>query len=325
MECVLSIVDDGASLVALATTTGGGVVGRAQSDGPANPRHIGTHSFRRRLERVVAEASTGLGDAICLAVTAALTADPDAVRDFLAEVVPLDRERVRVAPYEQCALAGAVGTVGPERAIVIRADVMSRGWGVGTGGREASCGGFGAVFGDEGSAYQIGVLGIQAALRALERRARNTVPKSLLLSHYGIASYHELLRPEHEEPALDRYQIAGFAPAVFEGGQRDDQVALDILEQAGRDLATMALALVNELDLIDQSFQVLPTGRVIELRGALMETFIRTLKTKTAKANLIREGMGAAAGGALLAVEHLGLKVRPEIAETLRSSLQARA
>jgi hypothetical protein len=69
---------------------------------------------------------------------------------------------------------------------------------------------------------------------------------------------------------------------------------------------------------------VLPSGSVFQTRTACLEAFMKILRNKTTKANLLKEGMGPAAGGALLAVQQLGLKVRPETAEVLRSTLRAR-
>ena len=219
---------------------------------------------------------------------------------------------------------GSLGSVELESAIVIRAGVGSRGWGISESGTEATRGGFGEVLGDQGSAYWIGRWGASAALKALEKRSRNTLLRDRLLEHFKAESYRELLGPEYDPRALDRYAIAGFAEQVFAAAREDDELSIQILDEAGRELANMVLALINELDFIDTPFTVLPCGSVFRMRGNCLEAFMKVLKTKTAKVTLVKEGPGAAAGGVLLAIQHLGLTVRPETSAALQASLQAR-
>lgn len=321
MECVLSIVDEGNELTSVVATVGGVVVGRSTVPGTSNPRFVETHAVRRRLEKVVAEASRALDDAACLSVCAAVAAPPELVREVLAEIVPIDRERIVIASNVRCDLVGSLGEIAPTRAVVVRADVSSTAWGVNEAGREAETGAFGGCLGDDGSAYWIGRRGIRVALHAHEKRARNTLLKAALVRHFGVSSYLELARPEWDVPVLDRYQIAGFAPEVFLAARQEDPSAIEILEEAGRELAVMALALINELDLIDGAFTVLPSGSVFRARGTCLEGFVRALRNKTAKAIVVREGMGALAGGVLLAVHQLGLKTRPAMVEALGASI----
>lgn len=324
MDCVLSVVDEGTFLRLLVAQPGGEVIGYATDAGPANVRFIGFDGLRRKLRALLATAFAGQDEAFCLAAVAAVHADPERVRTLLAELVPLDRERVFPLPIERLALAGAIAGVEFSHAVVIRADIGARGFGIAEPGREAWRGGFGEVLGDEGSAYAIGLQGVRAALKAYERRSRNTMLKPRLVTHFGVTTYQALVAADHEPPVLDRYAIASFAPQVFEAAEQDDDLAIEILDQAGRELANMALALVADLDLGETPFAVLPSGSVFQTRTACLEAFMKILRNKTTKANLLKEGMGPAAGGALLAVQQLGLKVRPETAEVLRSTLRAR-
>ena len=324
MECVLSLVDEGTELRALVATPTGAVLGQALVPGPVNTRFVGRDGLIRKVSDALGQVYASVGDAITLAAFVSLPAEDALIREVFSELVPLDRECIAAGELEPAALAGSLATAALSRSVVVRADVGSCGWGIAEPGREAVRGGFGEILGDDGSAYWIGRRGILAALKAFEKRNRNTQLKPALLNHYGVASHAALLGRDHEPPRLDRYAIAGFAPRVFEAGGQEDEVALEILDEAGRELATMALSLINELELSDSPFFVLPAGSVFRLRGACLEAFMKLLKNKTTKANLVKEGMGAVGGGVLLALEHMGLKARPETAALLRSSLKAR-
>ena len=83
---------------------------------------------------------------------------------------------------------GSLATPEPRQAVVVRADIGSAAWGLAASGREASRGGFGEVLGDDGSAYWIGRKAIRVALKAHEKRYRNTLLKSRLLTHFGVSS-----------------------------------------------------------------------------------------------------------------------------------------
>jgi len=203
----------------------------------------------------------------------------------------------------------------------VHAGVTSRGWGVASADRERLTGGHGEVLGDEGSAAWIGREAARVSVKSAERRHRTTALKDSFLSYLETCSPKALEQPDWTAPRLDRYQLAAFAPQVFQAAREGDETAREILEQAGQELAVLAIALVSSLQLIDDGFELLPTGCVFGWRGPTLEVFMKQVRNKTMRASFLREGAGMLGGGVLLAIDHLGLKVDGEMARTVAETL----
>jgi N-acetylglucosamine kinase-like BadF-type ATPase len=146
------------------------------------------------------------------------------------------------------ALAGAfAGAPG----ILVLSGTGSMAWGKRPDGTEARTGGWGPLFGDEGSAYAIGIAALRAACWALDGRGPPTSLTERLLAVLGAASLGEVL--EHfsraEAQPSSRARIASLARTVDGEVQRGDAVALGLLEQAASELVRHVEALSERLEL----------------------------------------------------------------------------
>lgn len=109
------------------------------------------------------------------------------------------------------------------------------------GNEQYRSGGFGYHIGDEGSAYWIGKKLLEIFSKQCDGRLEKTilytiVCKELLLKHdYEIIAYIE----QHKE----RIEIASLAKLVYLGAQADDPYALEIYDNAAKELAGLANAL----------------------------------------------------------------------------------
>jgi N-acetylglucosamine kinase-like BadF-type ATPase len=135
-------------------------------------------------------------------------------------------------------------------------------------GRSVSLGGWGSLLGDEGSAYDLGLNGLRAAVRDFE--GRGSEPTRLVAAvceHFSIppADFHrqlvELAYGRHlsTEP-LSRAQIAGFAAAVTRLAALGDPAAARLTRQAANELADLALHAARRLFAPDEEFVVAAAG-----------------------------------------------------------------
>ena len=155
------------------------------------------------------------------------------------------------------------------------------GWGIGlisgTGsfcfgqapdGRSTRSGGWGYLFGDEGSAYGLAVAGLRAAAKAADGRG----PLTQILEDYLKAL--EIHKPADLVSSVypfagNRAKIASLATVVTEAASADDAVATQIVADAARELALMVRAVANKLDFDSAPFPLALTGGVLCANTAL--------------------------------------------------------
>ncbi len=128
-------------------------------------------------------------------------------------------------------------------------------------GTTARVGGWGHIIGDEGSGYEIGRLGLQAAVRAADGRGQPTTMLELILQQWRLEKASDIIGQIY--PAGDKAVIARLSSLVLMAARAGDQVAHKIVQQAAGELALAVVALSNILDF--------PATRVpLALAGGLL-------------------------------------------------------
>ena len=134
------------------------------------------------------------------------------------------------------ALAGA--TAGQPGIIVI-AGTGSVARGINAQGTEARVGGWGHLFGDEGSAYWIGRAAVRATLAEYDHMAPRTILTPMLFERLDVTSPYQLTE-KYYAGTLSRDHLAGLSLWVNEAAEQGDKAAQNILRHAGHDLARLA-------------------------------------------------------------------------------------
>lgn len=156
-------------------------------------------------------------------------------------------------------------------------------------------GGWGCNIGDDGSGYDIGLQAIRACLRALD----GTEPLSALTQY--ICSCEEPFSPTATPSAyreqrdkireklypLDRQHIASYARVVCEFAEREEPLALEILENAGKSLAR--LVALTEKKLGVQASAVAVTGGLIGAKQFWAPVFEKQLPNR--KIHYVADGL----------------------------------
>lgn len=169
-------------------------------------------------------------------------------------------------------------------------------------GREARCGGWGYLVGDEGSAVWIGTEGLRAASYDHDRRGSPTAITRHLFADLGAADFNGVLpllygRP-HPAPA-----IRAATRAVARAFADQDAIAVNIVQRGARLLAGMATTVARELRLEDgpvylaggayENVRPLEKAVRMELLSALPRAAVEPVREEPA--------MGAARLAAMLA------------------------
>ena len=150
-------------------------------------------------------------------------------------------------------------------------------------GNEYRASGWGYLLGDEGSGYDIGRRGLQAATQAFDGRGLETK-----LVEYAC-EYFEVDGLRISGHCLWWRLVAGcngdFTPYVVKAAAADDEVSCRILKDGGESLAKVALSILGQMGALGDAIPVGLVGGVFTHAGPVLHSrFGEMLKSKAPKA-----------------------------------------
>lgn len=263
------------------------VLGRATA-GPSNPLKVGFAACQREILRaakaamrrsVVPGVVPGFSPA---SARAALKGGATALDAVVLGLAGTDRPPVhnRLLRWLKKAIPARHHLLTSDAAIALRAGIgVSPGIIVisGTGsiaharderGRVLRSGGWGTLYDDAGSGYDLGRRAIAAALFDYDGRG----PRTQLLARISTALRLKDITQVILKP-LTPQQIAALFPLVLEAARRRDFVAGRLCTQAGQDLAELALALIRHLGWSRRTVPVVCAGGVFRSSPAIRRNF----------------------------------------------------
>lgn len=239
------------------------VVGRGMA-GPINPQ---AGSFAQALENLDRAVDAAFDDAqldvgpLAAAVLGLAGSDRDENRRVLDDWAKKRRLARRVRVVHDAVPVLAAGS--PDGwGVALIAGTGSFAFGQARDGRTTRAGGWGYLFGDEGSGYAIALAGLRAAAQSADGRAPATRILESLLARLGLEKPLELI-PAVYRIAADRSRIAAFADVVTQAAEDGDVQARQILDSAASELAAMVAAVARKLGFADGAFPLAVTGGVL--------------------------------------------------------------
>jgi N-acetylglucosamine kinase-like BadF-type ATPase len=285
MGYLLGIDGGGTRTTAWLADERGRVLGRAES-GPSNPLKVGFEPAQREILCAIRgafrAAATGLKPAKTLAVVIGLagTDRPPVHRRLLRWLkrhVPAGHHLL--TSDAAIALAAAIGD---KPGIIVVSGTGSIAFARDRSGRSHRSGGWGTLFDDAGSGFDIGRKAIAAGLRALDGRGRPTRLIQPLCRTLGIRSLTEVVWKPPSPKAM-----AALFPAVLQAARFGDRVAREILNQAGNDLADLALALARRLRWRRKEIMIVCSGGIFQASSLVRKEFVRSIHREYPRARIV--------------------------------------
>jgi N-acetylglucosamine kinase-like BadF-type ATPase len=319
MRYFLGVDTGGTKTNALIATENGEVVGFGVS-GPGNHESVGYEGVARALMGCVSQALAQSGLQITQISGAGFGI---AGYDF---------------PSERAATLTAISTLGLDCPLDATNDVAlgliagaRDGWGIaidsGTGnnvrgrdqhGREGWVTGCGDTFGEYGGAGEIVARAIQKVAHHWSKRGQPTSLSNALVKAAGARDLTDLI----EGLAQDWYHLKGqHVRLVFAEAAVGDRVAQDILSWAGQELGETANAVIRQLDIQKDCFDVVLIGSVFKGGPMLIDPLQKTIQAFAPCANFSRLEVPPVAGGVLWGMELVGLHSR-SLRQALLDSLR---
>lgn len=234
MNYIIGVDGGGTKTLALLADLDGNVLARGMS-GPSNLNAVGFDAACAALESSIHIAMgdrAGEISALCLGLAGAGQRE-DVERFYVWALEKFPGTAVKVVNDAEILLA-AGSPNGPALAMICGTGSIVYGRTV--RGELIRAGGWGYLFGDEGSGYAMGQAALRAVMQASDGRGPSTLLTELVLQHRGLSEPPELVRSIYEVDS-PRLEVASLSRLVEEAAGRRDVVAAAILEESAQELA----------------------------------------------------------------------------------------
>ena len=303
---VLGVDGGGSKTRAVVADAAGAVLGEGLA-GPSNPLRVGVAAaavaVREATDRACAEAGVRRLELAAAEVGLAGVRRADIRERMRAALTGLGIETVEVVTDSDIALYGATdGKPG----LVIIAGTGSICCGVNARGRRACAGGWGPAVGDEGSGSWIARRALQAVAWTTDGRGRKTSLTEAACEYFNVANAEDLSTAVYA-PNVTNARIAGFGRRVTEAARRRDAVAREIVEEAGRELARAAVAVIRKLKMGRERFRVAYVGGVFAAGDLILEPLGEEVGRAAPRAFIAPPVLAPAEAAARMAGEQLQL------------------
>lgn len=140
-------------------------------------------------------------------------------------------------------------------------------------GQMRRAGGWGYLFGDEGSGHDLAIMALRAAASAADGRGESTRLLPALLRHWQLDLPEDFITYLYglNDP---RMVLGDVGPLVIEVAESGDAVAVDIVRRAGKELAKAVVAVQRQL-VLPSPVPVALAGSMI-VRGVPLQQALRT-------------------------------------------------
>ena len=286
--------------------------------GPGNYEDVGWDGLRQALRAITDQALAAAGVSRAQIAAAGFGI---AGYDWPAEREPTLQAIASLrleAPFELVndAVIGLLAGATEGWGVVVVAGTSNNCRGRDTEGREGGVTGCGPQFGEYGGGGELAVKAMQAVSLAWSQRGPATRLTQAFIASTGVSDVMELL----EGLAMGRYNLgAADAPTVFRVAAEGDAIAQQTIRWAGRELGSLAIGVIRQLELEKTDLEVVLAGSLYDGSPLLTDAMRATIHSVAPGARLVRLAAPPVVGAVLLGMEQAGLAyegIRQTLIET---------
>lgn len=219
------------------------------------------------------------------------------------------------------AVPALVAATGRRFGVVVISGTGSIAYGFDDQERRARSGGWGYHV-DKGSGYAIARETLSAIARAQDGGGLATALTADLLKHLDLSTPTSLIDWLYA-PGRRLDEVAALA-AVTISLAGTDLVATRIIAQAADDLATEAISVARQLDLVDEPFPLVTTGSLLTRSELMRNLFVSAVQAVLPNATPIESERDAAIGAAMMALGEHHIQVEPLTVSPKRRATEQR-
>ena len=257
MDYIIGIDGGGTKTVGMLTTDKGEEVAKTQT-GPSNYHVVGIEQTKSVLVEIIRKLTENVDktelDSIrfCLGMAGLGREDDRKIIGQLCDEIGIGKKRI----LTHDAHIALVGGTGQQQGVIVISGTGSIVYGIDQFGQEARAGGWGYLLGDEGSGYEIGIMGLQAVARSADKREPPTELTGMMLNKLALKKPSDIIQWIH---SASRDEIAELSKVVFKAVEIGDKIAETIIDSAAEELILAIETVVRMLNFTD-TFDVLLSG-----------------------------------------------------------------
>ena len=222
------------------------------------------------------------------------------IRNRFREILRI--RKVEVTTDAEIALYAA--TEGKEGLVII-AGTGSVCMGRNAKGEMASAGGWGPLAGDEGGGAGIARRALQTIAKSSDGRGKPTKLSDYAVDYFRAGRLEDLAVAIYA-PQVDNARIAGFAQFVSQAATEGDEVAIEVLTEAGRELGLAAAAVIQKLKMQKRKFPIGKVGSVFKSEELITKPLLEKVNEIAPKAFMSETQKSPAFAAALMAWQNNG-------------------
>jgi N-acetylglucosamine kinase len=208
------------------------------------------------------------------------------------------------------------GALAGKQGVMALAGTGSSILGIGKNGERVKVGGWGPIFGDEGSAYRIGQMALRAAARDFDGFGAKTALTEAVKNALGIKDFRETVNLVYIQ-GLEIREIAALSRTAYEVAEAGDEVARKIFLGAGEELAESVATAISRLSISGEAVDISYQGSVLESCALVRESFVENLMQREPQAEILPPKYSPVIGAYLLGRASLGLQTDERIFKML--------
>ncbi|WP_188454192.1 N-acetylglucosamine kinase [Virgibacillus oceani] len=290
MDYVVGIDGGGTKTIAVLADMQGLIVARS-TGGPSNPNVVSKKSlintFKMLLQDLEQQAPVQYKNLRSLFAGIAGTGNAENQKDIEQIIKQLLTEDVELQVVPDSINALYSGTYG-DPGIVQISGTGSITYGINGKRKHCRVGGWGYLFGDEGSGYDIGRQGIISVLKSVDGRGPKTKMLKMMLSHFNVDNVYGLIQNIYNSP-MPKEEISPLSKIVFQAYKLNDSAANDILYNVVEELVLNIQTLYSKLFETDELVKVVLCGGIFNEREIVPKLIDRKLQTYTSLKIVIPE------------------------------------
>jgi N-acetylglucosamine kinase-like BadF-type ATPase len=270
--------------------------------GPGNHETVGFDGFYQALDDAVQAALGQAGIPIQVIAGAGYGISG---YDWPSQKHPLEKAIARLgcqAPAELVndAILGLVAGAEAGWGIAVVSGSGCNCWGWDRDHRIGRVTGFGGLLGEGAGSTELVYRAMQLVARAWTQRGRSTRLTDILVEYSKASDVEDLLAGY----TSGRIRVDGSAaPLIFAAAEGGDDVAQGLVHWAGCELGELANAVIRQLGIKDQGFDVVLVGGMFESGPILVEPMRTTIRSYAPRARLVRLAVPPVVGAVLLGMQ----------------------